>query len=297
MQTDRRPPRKRTAFSRIDVIAVLALTALAAGLLPAAVQQAREEARRTQCRNNLKVIAIACLHYHDVFKTFPMGWVERRGGSDAPGYGWQTQILGFVERLETFQHINFRAPMPSEPTALLKTVIPVYRCPSDPTEVTNPMRFNFGTSNYSGNYGSIAPPRWAPGPLARFWPGEIASLPEPNGILFRNVCVRVREIPDGTSNTFLAGERGVKSAAGIWPGVTSSQNETDQVTDCSAGNEINSGLGAFSSVHSGGAMFAFCDGSARLINDTIDSRDGEGEAMGLFQKLAARNDHQQVIWP
>ena len=100
------------------------------------------------------------------------------------------------------------------------------------------------------------------------------------------MCVRVRDIPDGTANTFLAGERGVTSAAGIWPGVTSSQNTTDQVTDASAGNEINSGIAAFSSVHPGGATFAFCDGSVRFISDTIDSRDGEGAAMGLFQKPA-----------
>jgi prepilin-type processing-associated H-X9-DG protein len=79
--------------------------------------------------------------------------------------------------------------------------------------------------------------------------------------------------------------------------LTSSQNQTDQVTDSSAGNEINSGIGAFSSVHPGGATFAFCDGSVRFISETIQSRDGEGAAMGTFQKLAARNDHQFVNAP
>jgi prepilin-type processing-associated H-X9-DG protein len=290
--------RKPTAFSRIDLIAVLAITVIAAGLLTAAVQQAREEARRTGCRNNLRLIALACHNYHDTNFVFPLGWFERRRASDAPGaYGWQMRILPFLEYVAIYQRVDFNVSMPPEPTALLKTTIPVYRCPADPTEVTNPMRSNFGTSNYSGNYGSIAPPRWAPGPLAQFWPGGVASLPEPNGILFRNVSVRIADIADGTSNTFIAGERSVKSAAGIWPGVTSSQNETDQVTDCSAGNEINSGIGAFSSVHPGGAMFAFCDGSARFISETILSRDGEGAAMGLFQKLAARNDYQPVNPP
>jgi prepilin-type processing-associated H-X9-DG protein len=290
--------RNRAGFSRIELIAVLAITAIAAGLLPSALQQAREDARRTQCRNNLKVIALACHNYHDTNFNFPLGWFERRRASDSPGaYGWQTRILPFIELVSLYQRIDFNASMPPEPTADLKTPIGVYRCPADPTEVTNPMRSNFGTSNYYGNYGSIATPRWAPAPLAQFWPGAVASLPEPNGILLRNVCVRISDIADGTTNTFLAGERSVKSAAGIWPGVTSTQNETDQVTDSSAGNEINSGIGAFSSVHPGGATFAFCDGSVRFISEAVLSREGEGAAMGLFQKLAARNDYQPVIPP
>jgi len=291
-------PRKQTGFSRIELIAVLAITAVAAGLLPAALQDAREAARRTQCRNNLRHIAVACRNYHDVNACFPLGWFDRRLASDSPGaYGWQTRILGYVDHLSLYRGLKLNISMPTEPTADLKTAIPVYRCPADPTEVTNPMRSNFGTSNYSGNYGSIPPPRWAPGPLAQFWPGAVASLPQPNGILIREVCVRVRDITDGTTNTFLAGERSVKSAAGIWPGLTSTQNETDIVTDSSAGNEINSGIAAYSSLHPGGATFAFCDGSVRFISETIESRDGEGAAMGTFQKLAARNDNQPVNAP
>jgi hypothetical protein len=78
--------------------------------------------------------------------------------------------------------------------------------------------------------------------------------------------------------------------------LTSTQNATDQVTDSSAGNEINSGIGAYSSLHPG-AQFAFCNGSVRFISETIESRDGEGAAMGTFQKLAARDDHQPVNVP
>jgi prepilin-type processing-associated H-X9-DG protein len=290
--------RQPAGFSRVDLLAVLAVAALAAGLLPAAIQQTREGARRIQCRDNLRLIGIACHNYHDTYSRFPPGWFECRRASDSHGaYGWQTRILSFVDYLALYRRVNFNASMPPEPTTDLKTAIAAYRCPSDPTEVTNRMRSNFGTSNYSGNYGSIAAPRWAPGPLAQFWPGAVVSLHEPNGILVGNVCIRVRDIADGTANTFFAGERSVKSAAGIWPGLTSSQNETDQVTDCSAGNEINSGIGAFSSVHSGGANFAFCDGSVRFISEAIQSRDGEGAAMGVFQKLAARNDHQPVTPP
>jgi prepilin-type processing-associated H-X9-DG protein len=287
--------RQPAGVSRVDLLAVLAIAVVAVGLLPAAVQQTREVARRIQCRDNLRLINIACHNYHDSYSRFPPGWFECRRTSDSQGaYGWQTRILAYLDNAALYRRVKFNAPMPPEPTTDLKAALAVYRCPSDPTEVTNQMRSNFGTSNYSGNYGSIAAPRWAPGPLAEFWPGAGVSLHEPNGVLVGNACIRVRDIPDGTANTFLAGERSFKSAAGIWPGLTSRQSETDQVTDCSAGNEINSGIGAFSSLHAGGANFAFCDGSVRFISEAILSRAGEGTAMGVFQKLAARNDHQPV---
>jgi prepilin-type processing-associated H-X9-DG protein len=290
--------RKSAGFSSVELVVVLAISAVLGSLLPSAIQDARENARRTMCRNNLKQIALAMHNYHDVNIAFPMGWIDLSGQVNSrAAYGWQTRLLPYLEQVVLYNRLNFNQPMPSQPTDDLKTTIPTYRCPSDPTEATNSMRSNFGTSNYSGNFGSIPAPRWAPGPLAQYWPGAVASLPEPNGILMRNVCIRIADIVDGTSNTMMAGERSIKSAAGIWPGVSSSQNETDQVTDCSGGNEMNSGIGAFSSLHPGGANFALCDGSARFIVETIQSGASDGQQMGVYQLLACRNDLQVFSLP
>ena len=70
--------------------------------------------------------------------------------------------------------------------------------------------------------------------------------------------------------------------------------KNDQVTDCSAGNEINSGFAAFSSRHFGGANFVMGDGAVRFLSEKIDSRAVMGEKMGTYQKLSNRHDNQIV---
>jgi len=168
----------------------------------------------------------------------------------------------------------------------VETAIPSYRCPEDSTQAVNSLRGGFATSNYSGNFGTTAPPRWLPGGLNSSWLGETATPRRVNGIFWLNSSTRIADIVDGTSNTFLAGERSVSSGAGIWMGVRGNNFENDQVTDCSPGNEMNSGLGAFSSRHEGGAQFLLCDGSVRFLSDSLDS--GQDGKPGIYQNLSNR---------
>ena len=120
-----------------------------------------------------------------------------------------------------------------------------------------------------------------------------------NGMFHINSVVRFRDVTDGTSNTLLVGERSAKSGAGIWPGVRRNEFASDQVTDCSSGNEINSGYSSFSSYHGGGAHFVIADGSVRFLSENIDSKagtvmKGKFKGVGVFQALSSRNGGEIV---
>lgn len=287
---------RRRGFTLIELTVAASVIGVLVALLLPAVQQAREAARRSTCKNNLKQIAIALHNYHDVYSSFPPGWTGHYPHAASPRrFGWQAAILPFVDQAPLYNLLNFNVmEMPDATQRELVMEVPPYRCPTDRTQATNPMRGNFGTSNYSGNLGNEPLPRWTPGGLNLNWPGGIDTPVKTNGIMFWNSRVRIRDITDGTSNTFLAGERSLKSGAGIWPGVRSNRAENDTVTDCSPGNEVNSGLAAFTSQHQGGAHFMLCDGAVVFVSENIDSQAGTGQDMGTYQKLGARNDNQPI---
>src|SRR5687767_6712264 len=94
---------QRRAFTLIELLVVIAIIAVLIALLLPAVQQAREAARRTQCKNNLRQFGIALHSYHDSFNVFPPGWIGVENGVQTPhegvnGAGWGTMILPFVEQ-------------------------------------------------------------------------------------------------------------------------------------------------------------------------------------------------------
>jgi prepilin-type processing-associated H-X9-DG protein len=101
---------------------------LVALLLPA-VQAAREAARRTQCSNNLKQIAIAMHNYHDVYKALPPAYTVDSDGQ--PLHSWRTLLLPFVEQQALYEQIQLNEPWDSPANErFAQTVIPVYSCPS-----------------------------------------------------------------------------------------------------------------------------------------------------------------------
>ena len=144
---------------------------LVALLLPA-VQSGREAARRSQCNNNLKQIAIAFLNYHDVHKTFPPAYIPDKDGR--PMHSWRVLILPFMEQQALYQQYNFNEPWDSPQNQVVtRTVIPAYKCPSAPDRPTET------------NYMVIT------GPGTLFEGAEACSI---------------AKISDGTSNTILVVE-------------------------------------------------------------------------------------------
>ena len=154
---------RRKGFTLIELLVVIAIIAILIALLLPAVQQAREAARRTQCRNNLHNIGLALHNYHDVFDMFPPAAIEgaatcAQGWIRGNRLSWRVMILPYVDQAPLYNTINFSdwlhgscrwSPQAGNIDLMRGTVLDVYLCPSDPTDKI--LGTDAGT-NYAGMY-------------------------------------------------------------------------------------------------------------------------------------------------
>ncbi len=129
-------PAKRPMPVVLIVVLVLGAVLLCSGipiaLLLPAVQAAREAARRSQCSNNLKQLALAMHNYHDTYRCFPPAYLADENGN--PMHSWRVLILPFIEQQALYELYDFDQPWDSPANlSLAQTVIPAYQCPSDPS--------------------------------------------------------------------------------------------------------------------------------------------------------------------
>lgn len=136
----------RSAFTLIELLVVIAVIALLISLLMPAVQQAREAARRTQCRNNLKQIGLALHNYHDVHRRMPAGYFSYPTSSGvapgwaqldmdtwdgAPGWSWAAMLLPYLDQSTVTNAIDFNRPIwDAGHVDAIATRLPVFLCPS-----------------------------------------------------------------------------------------------------------------------------------------------------------------------
>ena len=288
---------RRPGFTLIELLVVIAIIAILIALLLPAVQKVREAAAKTQCTNNLRQIGLAMHHHHDA-----RGHLPCLGATNANNrWGWPIAILPYVEQGALYQQLgspdiySTTAMMPSlTAQPLLQAKIPIFLCPSDPdTSPINPNFDNFGKSNYVISEGVVT---WADnGPYGK---------------------TRLAMIPDGTSNTFLAGERdGKLGIAAIWAGrrktggaLGGSARERPNLpylgnrgaSCCSNDVDITNvpvcRRGGFSSMHPGGLNFVFCDGSVRFIRESIES-DPVGGTIVCGAPPRSNFTYQKLYWP
>lgn len=297
----------RRGFTLIELLVVIAIIAILIALLLPAVQQAREAARRSQCKNNLKQLGVALHNYHDVHSTFPPGWVgvvnrQPNVGGEG-GFSWGTMILPYIDQAPLYNQFNFTLAMDVAPNrALLNQRLSVFQCPSDPkpdtfmAEDRNGAQFEMATANYAGVFGTVELDDCytvSPGTAPLSAQGQCLS----NGIFYHNSKVKIRDITDGTSNTLMVGERTTYNDPvegpwyGTWSGALPLADDAPARVIGHAEHLPNGGDHAedFGSFHVGGAHFILGDGHVRFLSENMSQEIFEalgtragGEVIGEF---------------
>ena len=325
----------RRAFTLVELLVVIAIIGILVSLLLPAVQAAREAARRMQCSNNLKQLSLAALGHENAQGFFPScGWGWNWTGDPDLGFGktqpggWTFDLLPFLEQQNLWDQGKGQPAADKRIAAsdALGTPLSMFNCPSRRQAKTYPnwhfgkdgnahctnanMNLQHARSDYAANAGD-QPGTWnssgtwykGPNTLAQAashaWP-DTSNL---NGLVFLRSEVTMAEIRDGSTNTYLFGEKFVlpeKMAAGQSPGddgpmfqghdvdvlrwTWRSDNLACLPDQDRQGN--NSAVECFGSPHAAGFQMAFCDGSVTMISFSIDPE--------IHRRLGNRQDGEVI---
>jgi prepilin-type N-terminal cleavage/methylation domain-containing protein len=303
----------KRAFTLVELLVVIAIIGMLVGLLLPAIQSAREAGRRVQCRNNLKQLGLACLQHESTAGFFPTGgwnwyWAgdpDRGFGRAQPG-GWTFTVLPFLECKSMYDMGAGQTLAQKKVTFAQRgqMAVPTFYCPTRrPAKLYPNPTYNQCNSNpitecartdYAANAGTNEDLWWDvtesgnPADVTGAYPDMSAA----NGVIYTTSMVRIIDIADGTSNTYLLGEKNLDPDH-YYDGIEGTDNEpiyngfdwdferwasTGMVRD-QAGLEV---YDPFGSAHPGAANMILCDGSSHAVAYTIDPT--------IHTYLCCRND-------
>ena len=310
-------PRQR-GFTLIELLVVIAIIAILIALLLPAVQQAREAARRTECKNILKQWGLALHNYHDNFRTFPQGAMGLNNNPGVPNnMSFHVMLLPFIDQAPLYSQFNFSVHYGTAPNLNLNTnSTPLHFCPSARLADRSSNVAGQWTIHYYGVAGAKGP-KYAPQTGSYDMQhatnnfntahGNTAT----NGILTRNRHTRMADITDGTSNTLMVGE--ISEQAGVTPltPVNLAVSWRPWVQGATVGDggamypckNVRNPIGPsgydsagspnqnylfndvrFGSPHTGGAHFVMADGAVRFLSANID--------FPTYQSAASKGDSE-----
>jgi prepilin-type N-terminal cleavage/methylation domain-containing protein len=278
-------PQKQKAFTLVELLVVIAIIGILVALLLPAIQAAREAARRSHCKNNLKQIGLALHNYESVHRVFPPGFVSKAttidGPGTGPGWGWAAHVLPHLE--EAALNIDLKRSITDPIHDRARTaVLSIFRCPSDSVELpTFPVQ-TAGASDTEvafSNYVAVGGTR------------EVTEFPDTGtGIFLRNQPLAIKKITDGLSHTIMVSERasrqspqttwvGAVTAAEVPPKNPDYETEgppvlvltnTGTAEDGRVPNNALDHVEDSNSDHPQGVHLMFADGSVQAINNEID---------------------------
>jgi prepilin-type N-terminal cleavage/methylation domain-containing protein/prepilin-type processing-associated H-X9-DG protein len=298
-----RPNRRRAGrlgFTLIELLVVIAIIGALIALLLPAVQAAREAARRIQCTNNLRQIALAAQNYMNAVGTLPQGMPLQVDMNTPGGTSWDllvvshsvfVSLLPYLEQQPVFNRVNFQVSIFNAPNYTVSaTAVNGLCCPSDfkawePGTIPDGGQIDPGVTtmrytSYAGNAGT-----WV-----LWWQQQRPPQTAMNGLFYIRSSVDFAAITDGSSNTLAFSERAHSmldaDSALNWNWWTSGnygdttfctlyppnpfRKVNGKVIDVNDDRQEPFIISA-SSMHPGGANFAFMDGSVRFLKDDIDS--------------------------
>ncbi|MBU4273303.1 MAG: DUF1559 domain-containing protein [Planctomycetes bacterium] len=306
---------QKSAFTLVELLVVITIIGILIALLLPAVQAAREAARRLQCTNNLKQLSLAMLAHEEIHGFFPGGglgtsWTgdpDAPPGVNQPG-GWSYAILPFIEQQAVYDmgsdgNANTVTAQQRQ-GALRREQIPltVFTCPSRRPTMLFPRPYHIYPWMYYINGPSAAELTTAGGMEycinagVRIWYGADWTNPKQppwdgDGIAGAGFVVKMADITDGASNTFMLGEKYINpdwyftgedhgDDHGMYEGHGVDSARWCTINPYDPGfpgaytpkQEVPGGMQPwiFGSPHAGSCSFAFCDGSVQAINYSIE---------------------------
>jgi prepilin-type N-terminal cleavage/methylation domain-containing protein len=290
------PQTRRSGFTLIELLVVIAIIAVLIALLLPAVQQAREAARRAQCKNNLKQIGLALHNYMDSYTKLPPGGTYQLGVATGAGWSVQARLLPFVEQASLQNLIDFSKNYSVAPNANTVTAmrIGLLMCPSEVNDRAYPDGpITHYPLNYAANYGSWFV--WDP-----------VTNRGGDGMFFPNSSLSDRDVTDGTSNTIGFSEvkawqpylRDAALVSSPPPSSSSSVSPLGGTLKDSGHNEWVDGRcnqTGFTSVFVPNTKVPHVDGGQTYDVDWVSSREGGSTTTATYAAMTSRSHHTGIV--
>ena len=249
-------------FTLVELLVVMAITSVMAGLLLPAVQSARESARRTTCMNNLRNQVVALANYHASHKRLPPGRNSGKFDPEGPilGYSWAAYTLPYLEEASLSRSLDFHLPWDAPANQLaVKTQLPLFQCPSSEEVFA-------GESDYCGINGTAM---ITTSGEKEFTLSDLAKILN-RGVLIPFLTskegINFKQVTDGLSNTLAVVESPVTSAE------QSSYWASGTICISHDSGTVNSRKNGIFSDHPSGAHAARADQSVSFLSsDVADS--------------------------